>query len=153
MDGAGTVERAASAEGLRRRMAEKQAARLDDLVRQKALKDRAERAFAERFLHEPLTKRDLGEVRLRVMHAAEDGAFEALVMRFPSALCDDGGRAINNFAADWPRTLPGKARVAYLLWEKWAKPRGFGLRAQIVDYPDGMPGDVGLYVTWAPPAT
>jgi hypothetical protein len=152
MGEADAITATASAEQLRRRMAEKESERLRGLVAQKAREERARRDYLEHFLHDRLTKRDLSEARARVLHAAENGLFEALVMRFPSALCADEGRAINNWRPDWPRTLPGKAREAHALWEKWARPRGFGLRAQILDYPDGMPGDVGLFVTWSPPA-
>jgi hypothetical protein len=28
------------------------------------------------------------------------------------------------------------------------KPLGFKLNAQILDYPGGMPGDIGLYLRW-----
>jgi hypothetical protein len=151
MSGSDTMA-AASAEGLRRRMAEREAERLRELMRGRAAADKARREQIERFLQGRLTKRDLAEARARVLHAAEHGAFEAMVMRFPSALCVDEGRAINNWRPDWARTLPGKAREAHALWEKWARPRGYGLRAQILDYPEGMPGDVGLFLTWVPPA-
>jgi len=34
------------------------------------------------------------------------------------------------------------------VWEENLKPLGFGLRAEVIDYPHGMPGDVGLYCHW-----
>jgi hypothetical protein len=28
------------------------------------------------------------------------------------------------------------------------RPRGYKLKVQIVDFPNGMPGDVGMFLTW-----
>jgi hypothetical protein len=28
------------------------------------------------------------------------------------------------------------------------QPRGYKLRFQVVDYPDGMPGDIGITLSW-----
>ena len=35
---------------------------------------------------------------------------EAMVYSFPSDLCTDSGRAINNYDPNWPETLQGKAK-------------------------------------------
>lgn len=72
-------------------------------------------------------------------------------MRFPSELCSDSGRAIGNADPEWPETLPGKARGAYRLWARLGRSRGFQLRAIILDYPGGIPGDVGLFLDWSEP--
>ena len=84
--------------------------------------------------------------KLRV--AAERGDTELMVMRFPSALCTDGGRAINNSEAAWPETLVGRPRQAYELWRDRLRPGGYRLKAMIVDWPGGMPGDVGFFLEW-----
>jgi hypothetical protein len=55
--------------------------------------------------------------------------------------------AINNFQAEWPTTLSRRRQLAYEFWEH-LKPLGFGLNAQILAYPGGFPGDVGLSLTW-----
>jgi len=80
--------------------------------------------------------------------AAENGEKEFLLLRFPSELCSDGGRSINVAEADWPSTLRGEAAEIYLRWERDLKPRGFHLSAIILDFPGGMPGDVGLSLLW-----
>ena len=80
--------------------------------------------------------------------AAERGEKELLLIKFPSQLCGDGGRAINIAAPDWPKSLRGEAAELYLRWEHDLKPRGFHLSAQILDFPSGMPGDVGLFLLW-----
>lgn len=81
--------------------------------------------------------------------AAERGEKEFLLLRFPSDLCVDGGRAINAALPDWPKSLRGEAAEIYLRWERELKPRGFHLTARVLDYPDGMPGDIGLFLGWA----
>jgi CBS domain-containing protein len=80
--------------------------------------------------------------------AAERGEKEFMLLRFPSQLCSDGGRAINAPSADWPSTLRGDAAEIYLRWECDLKPRGFGLVARVLEFPGGMPGDIGLILVW-----
>ena len=80
--------------------------------------------------------------------AAERGETEYLMLRFPSELCSDGGRAINVPDPDWPRSLRGEPAEVYLRWERDLRPRGFRIAARILSFPDGMPGDAGLYLVW-----
>ena len=147
-----TLARALTAADLRQSMAESIADRMraESLARERAV--RAHREFVSHFLHDRLTRSDVADMRTRVIAAASRGAFQALVLRFPSGLCDDDGRAINNVESHWPETLPGKARHAYRLWYRVGRPRGYRMLAGILDYPGGMPGDVGLFIDWSPPA-
>ena len=80
--------------------------------------------------------------------AAARGDREFMLLRFPSDLCTDRGRAINSALPEWPQTLRGEAAELYLRWEEELKPRGFHLRARVLDFPHGMPGDVGLFLSW-----
>jgi CBS domain-containing protein len=80
--------------------------------------------------------------------AAEHGEKELLLLRFPSGLCGDGGRAINVPLPEWPASLRGEAADIYLRWERELKPRGFHLTARVLDFPGGMPGDIGLFLFW-----
>jgi CBS domain-containing protein len=84
----------------------------------------------------------------RAREAAEHGLKQLLLLRFPSELCSDGGRAINVTEADWPSTLRAEAAETYLRWERDLKPRGFRLSASVTDFPGGMPGDIGMYLNW-----
>ena len=136
---------------LRRHMAETEAEKLRGAMEQKERADRAFRDFVDHFMHDHLSRKDVAETRSRVLTAAGHGEFETLIMRFPSSLCSDDGRAINNGHHDWVDTLPGKAHEAYELWRRLGRPKGFTFRAKIVDFPDGMPGDVGLFIGWEPP--
>ena len=85
--------------------------------------------------------------RLRL--AAERGDTQMLVARFPSELCTDHGRAINNTEEGWPDTLVGAPRSVYEIWQEKLKPLGYHLRAMIVDWPEGFPGNVGMYIAWS----
>jgi len=80
--------------------------------------------------------------------AAEHGAKEFMLLRFPRELCSDGGRAINAPEAHWPRTLRGEAAEIYLRWERELKPQGFHLAARVLEFPGGFPGDIGLFLMW-----
>ncbi len=80
--------------------------------------------------------------------AAERGDKEFLLFRFPAQLCADGGRAVNVPDPAWPATLRGEAAEVYLRWEHDLKPQGFHLTARVLDFPGGLPGDIGLFLVW-----
>ena len=84
----------------------------------------------------------------RARQAAAAGEKESLLLRFPNELCSDGGRAIDVMEETWPATLRGEPAELYLRWERELKQRGFHLSARVVDYPGGMPGDIGLFLVW-----
>jgi hypothetical protein len=83
-----------------------------------------------------------------IERAAANGLTEVLVYRFPNALCTDHGRAINQQEPGWEKTLTGLPKELYEFWDRQLRPRGYKLRVQIVDFPDGMPGDVGITLKW-----
>ena len=91
-------------------------------------------------------------VRRLVMNAVKDGKMEAMVYSFPSDLCTDSGRAINNSDPHWPETLQGKAKEFFDRYQEVAKPQGYRLKAMVINFPGGVPGDIGLFLNWAPPA-
>jgi CBS domain-containing protein len=118
-------------------------------------RDEARRGVAEqhRRVVAELTGRHVSDEAWRkLLHdarlAAERGETESMLLRFPCELCSDGGRAINAPEPDWPGTLRGEAAELYLRWEQDLKPQGFHLAARVVDFPGGMPGDVGLFLSW-----
>ena len=83
-----------------------------------------------------------------VTRAVEDGRTSVQVMRFPNHLCTDNGRAINQAEEGWEKTLTGRPKELYEFWVRRLKPLGYHLRYEIVDYPHGMPGDVGVTLSW-----
>jgi len=80
--------------------------------------------------------------------AAESGKTEHMLLRFPNELCIDGGRAIVNAESHWPGTLRGEPAELFLLWERELKPQGFSVSARVLEFPDGKPGDIGLFLVW-----
>ena len=83
-----------------------------------------------------------------IQRALANGQTEVLVLRFPNELCTDRGRAINQAEAGWDKTLTGLPQELYGFWDKHLRPRGYRLKAQILDFPGGMPGDVGVTLCW-----
>jgi len=59
------------------------------------------------------------------------------------------GRAINNSESDWPRTLTGFPLDIYNKWQEAFRVAGYRLTAKILEFPGGMPGDVGLFIGWS----
>lgn len=83
-----------------------------------------------------------------IQRAANNGLTEVQILRFPNKLCTDRGRAINNLEPGWESTLTGRPRELYVFWSTHLRPKGYKLRFQIVDFPNGMPGDVGITLSW-----
>ena len=139
-----------TAQDLRMKILEKE---MDEISRQEAAKAEQEKRlqdFTASFLHDHISDEGRALIRKLVLSAVNNGKFEALVYSFPSDLCTDSGRAINNRLPHWPETLQGKAKELYQAYEKVAKPQGFKLKASIINFAGGMPGDVGLFLDWAP---
>jgi len=83
-----------------------------------------------------------------VEQAVRAGLTEVQVYRFPNTLCTDHGRAINQQEPGWEDTLTGVPKQLYQFWHKSLRRRGYKLRAQIVDFPGGLPGDVSMTLKW-----
>jgi hypothetical protein len=133
---------------LRRITAEKEMEKMREALEKKRRMDDERHHFHDTFMNQDIRPDALERVSALVRGAAERGEREVLAFRFPSDYCTDGGRAINSFEPDWPKTLTGIARRAYEFWQKELEPQGYKLRAQIMDFPGGMPGDVGIFLRW-----
>jgi hypothetical protein len=83
-----------------------------------------------------------------IERAVSNGRTEVQVHRFPNQLCTDRGRAINQQEPGWEDTLTGVPKEIYQLWAKYFRQRGYKLKVEIVDFPGGMPGDVGMTLKW-----
>ena len=136
---------------------------LDDLYAARVERDRRSEAAAVdvarqerdrraddrgRFEARRLTDADRSTMVSKVKAAFEHDQREVMLVSFPSDFCTDGGRKINNQLPDWLDTLPVGAQVFVEFWRDALQPGGFGLGARILTFPGGMPGDVGLFVTW-----
>ncbi len=83
------------------------------------------------------------------MHpAAARGESQLELIRFPSDLCSDGGRKIRVREQGWEDTLRGEAAELRARYRRDLLPKGFGLAASTLEYRQGLPGDIGLFLTW-----
>lgn|SRR5262245_44471081 len=139
-----------SAKDLMRQIALKEAEQASEYMRHQSAADAEKKALIER-LTKPSGVSDEEGIRratVIIQRAAANGLTEVQIMRFPNKLCTDGGRAINNQEPGWENTLTGVPKEIYHLWQRQFRPKGYRLRFQIVDFPKGMPGDVGITLSW-----
>jgi hypothetical protein len=104
-------------------------------------------------LHESFDGREvqpeaLDRIATLVRKTIDMGDKQALVLRFPSDWLPDQGRAITNHDKDWYDKLNGFPKRAYDFFKRELEPRGFQIRAEILNWPGGMPGEVGFYLQW-----
>lgn len=139
-----------SADELRRLPAEREARKAAEALHHAAEEERRRDALLEcmrdgsRF--DPAERMRRAAALFRA--AVERGHTEVQCFRFPSELCTDRGRAINNGETGWEDTLTGLPRRIFDFWREHLRPRGYKLRAAIVEFPGGMPGDVGFFPSW-----
>jgi hypothetical protein len=141
-----------SADALRMSILQKEMEKMDVERKAREAEEKRVAAFTSEFLHKHVSEDEIAMVRRLVQNAVKDGKMEAMVYSFPSDLCTDSGRAINNYDPNWPATLQGKAKEFFERYEKLARPQGYKLKAMVINFPGGVPGDIGLFLNWAPPA-
>jgi hypothetical protein len=101
-----------------------------------------------RFEARRLTDADRGVMLAMIKAAFESGQREVMLVSFTSDFCTDGGRRINNRLPGWHDTLPTGARIFLDFWHDVLQRGGFGLGARVLNFPGGVLGDIGLFVTW-----
>ena len=138
-----------SADDLRLKLIEAEMEKQSQAEKQRKVEQDRLAAFADVFLGQQISEDELSKIRSLVMNAVKNGLKESMVFSFPSDLCTDSGRAINNQERNWPDTLQGKAKELFDRYQTIAKPQGYKLKAMIINYPDGMPGDVGFFLDWS----
>ena len=135
---------------LRRKIAHAEAEKASEAMRRHSQEDAEKKALLEHLL-KPSGVSDEEAIRrasIIIERAVSNGCNEVQVIRFPNTLCDDHGRAINQQEPGWEQTLTGIPREIYELWVRQFRPRGYKLRVQIIDFPNGMPGDVAMTLAW-----
>lgn len=118
---------------------------------QKMSAEEAEKAALIEQLSKPLGFSDEEAIQRAtsiVERAASNGLTEVQVFRFPNQICTDRGRAINQGEPGWEDTLTGVPKEIYGLWTRYFRDRGYKLRVQIIEFPGGMPGDIGMTLSW-----
>jgi hypothetical protein len=134
----------------RRKIAEVEAEKASELIRKESAADAEKRALLDR-LSNPSGVSEEDRMRRAaaiIKRAVDNGLTEVQVGRFPNQLFTDRGRAINQQEPGWEKTLTGLPKELYEFWDKHLKDRGYKVRYEIVDFPGGMPGDIGFTLSW-----
>lgn len=140
-----------TAKELKQKIALKEAEKATRAAHEMTAADAEKQALLERFSKPSGVSDDdrLERAIAIINRAANNSSTEVEVVRFPNALCTDRGRAINQQEPGWEKTLTGVPKELFEFWQKYLKPNGYRLKVQIVDFPGGMPGDVGMSLSWS----
>src|SRR4030088_3197443 len=139
-----------NAKQIQQEAALKEAEKADEYVRLAAAAESEKRALIER-LSRPSGKSEEEKIKLAstiIQRAVRNGLTEGPGYRFPSSMCADKGRAINQQEAGWENTLTGIPKEIFQLWADYLKPRGYRISYQIINFPGGLPGDIAITIAW-----
>ncbi|MCC8953176.1 hypothetical protein H8B02_06740 [Bradyrhizobium sp. Pear77] len=139
-----------NAHEIQKQAALQEAEKAEENAKRAAVIEAEKRALIER-LSKPSGLSEDEKIKLAstvIQRAVRNGLSEVQVYRFPNTLCTDRGRAINQMETGWEKTLTGIPKEIYQLWADYLQPRGYRIAYQVVDYPGGMPGDIGIVIAW-----
>jgi hypothetical protein len=139
-----------TAKEIQKQAAIKEAEKADMEARAAAAAEAEKRALIER-LSKPSGLSEDEKVKLAsnvIQRAVRNGLTEVQVYRFPNMLCTDRGRAINQMEPGWEKTLTGIPKEIFQLWTDYLKPRGYRIQYQVIDFSGGVPGDIGITISW-----
>ena len=139
-----------TAREIQKQAALQEAEKAEQYARRTAAAESEKRSLIER-LSKPSGLTEDEKVKLAstvIQRAVRNGLTEVQVYRFPHTLCTDNGRAINQQETGWETTLTGVPKEMYEFWDRQLRPLGYKLRVQIIDFPGGVPGDVGITLKW-----
>jgi hypothetical protein len=145
-----TVDLLPTAEACKIRMVEAEAQKASEWARKVAEAEAEKRELLKR-LQESSGVSDEERIKRAsaiIKRAVENGKTDVLVGRFSNKLCTDGGRAINQQEPGWENTLLGLPKELLEFWRKYLQPRGYRIKFEIVDWPGGLPGDIGITLMW-----
>ena len=138
------------AEDCRRKIAAVEAEKVTEYLRKQQAADAEKKALLDRLAKPSGVSDDerMKRAAAIIKRAVDNGLTEVLVGRFPNQLFSDRGRAINQQEPGWEDTLTGLPRELFQFWQKHLQPRGYKIKYEIVDFPNGMPGDIGITLIW-----
>jgi len=135
---------------LQAKIAEAEGAKASAALKAMHAEEEEKRALLER-LSKPSGLSDdevMEKASIIINRAVENGQMSVQVFRFPHSLLSDNGRAINQAEAGWEGTLTGIPKEIYDFWKRQLQPRGYHIRYETLNYPGGMPGDIGIFLSW-----
>jgi hypothetical protein len=139
-----------SAKEVMEQIALKEAEKASAAMRELSAADAEKKALIEKFSKASGVSDEerMARAAAIIKRAANNGLTEVEIGRFPNEMCTDRGRAINQREPGWEKTLTGLPKELYDFWEKHLKSRGYKVGFQIVDFPGGRPGDIGMTLRW-----
>jgi hypothetical protein len=139
-----------TAKQLKQEIALKEAEKAKLAMRERSAADAEKEALLEKFSRPSgVSDDDRMERAIAIIkRAANNGSTEVDVIRFPNSLCTDRGRAINQQEPGWESTLTGVPKELFEFWRTYLKANGFKLRVRVMDFPGGVPGDIGMSLSW-----
>jgi hypothetical protein len=140
-----------TAKDLQKRLALAEAEKAAASVRRQAAEDAEKKALLDQFSKPSGVSDDerMKRAATIIERAARNGFTEVLVGRFPNQLFSDRGRAINQAEPGWETTLTGLPKEIYDFWAQYLRPRGYRIKFQVVDFGGGIPGDIGVTLSWS----
>ena len=147
---ADTLDQLPTANDLMKKIALREAEKASEAARARNAEEAEKQALLEK-LSKPSGVSDddrMARAAAIIKRAADNGLTEVFIGRFPNQLCTDRGRAINQQEAGWENTLTGLPKELIEFWQKHLKSRGYRIRFRVVDFPNGMPGDIGVTLAW-----
>jgi len=147
---ANTLDQLPSANDLMKQIALREAEKASEAARARNAEEAEKQALLEK-LSKPSGVSDddrMARAAAIIKRAADNGLTEVFLGKFPNQLCTDRGRAINQQEPGWENTLTGLPKELFEFWQKHLRSRGYRIKFQIVDFPGGMPGDVGVSLAW-----
>lgn len=139
-----------TAKELQAKIAQVEADKASAAVKAHAAAEAEKQAFLDR-ISKPsgLTDNQVLEKAANIINrAVTNGLTSVQVFRFPNHLCTDNGRAIDQVEGGWEKTLTGIPKEIFQFWERQLKPRGYHIRYEVIDRPNGLRGDVAVFLSW-----
>jgi hypothetical protein len=148
-----TVQKTAAAgivtpEELRKAQDERDSAAARDAMEKMRRAEQEQQALHDAFMKDKIGPQAIERFNAAVRKAAEQGQHEIMIAQFPASWCTDGGRRINNVQEDWPDSLQGVAKEVYDYHIRNLAPLGYKMRMEVINYPGGVPGDIGIFFRW-----
>jgi hypothetical protein len=139
-----------TAKELQQKIALSEAAKASAAMKAHAAAEKEKQEMLDRLTHPSGLSDDqvIEKASAIVNRAVENGLTSVQVFRFPHTICSDNGRAINQAEPGWEKTLTGIPKEIYEFWKRQLQPRGYHIRYEVIDYPGGMPGDIGIFLSW-----
>jgi uncharacterized protein (DUF1778 family) len=139
-----------TAKEIQKQSALREAEKADEQMRRKVATEAEKKALIDELTKPSGLSEDekIKRAATVIQRAVKNGLHEVQVYRFPNILCTDRGRAINQQEKGREQTLTGIPKEMYELWKEYLQPRGYKIAFQIIDFPGGMPGDIGITLSW-----